>query len=39
MAVTAAGLLDTDEIWVAFGKGKKFRFFATHEMDLTNIKG
>ena len=32
LAVTAAGRLDIDELWVAFGTGKNFRFLAAHEM-------
>jgi len=32
LAVTAAGRLDIDELWVAFGTGKNFRFLAVHEM-------
>ncbi len=32
LAVTAAGCLDIEELWVAFGRGKKFRFLAAHKM-------
>ena len=32
LAVTAAGRLDIDELWVAFGTGNNFRFLAAHEM-------
>jgi hypothetical protein len=32
LAVTAAERLDIDELWVAFGTGKNFRFLAVHEM-------
>ena len=32
LAVTAAGRLDIDELWVAFATGKNFRFLAGHEM-------
>ena len=32
LAVTAAERLSIDELWVAFGTGKSFRFLAAHEM-------
>ena len=34
LAVTAAGHLDIDELWVAFATGKNFRFLAAHEMAM-----
>ena len=34
LAVTAAGRLNIDELWVAFGTGKNFRFLAAHEMAI-----
>ena len=35
LAVTAAGCLDIDELWVAFATGKNSRFLADHEMAVT----
>ena len=32
LAVAAAERLSIDELWVAFGTGKSFRFLAAHEM-------
>ena len=32
LAVTAAERLSIDQLWVAFGTGKSFRFLAAHEM-------
>ncbi len=32
LAVTAAQRLNTTELWVAFGTGKRFRHLAAHEM-------
>ena len=32
LAVTAAERLGIDQLWVAFGTGKSFRFLAAHEM-------
>jgi len=31
-ALTAAGCLDIDKLWVAFATGKNFRYLAAHEM-------
>jgi len=31
-AVTTAGRLDIDKLWVAFATGKNFRYLAAHEM-------
>ena len=35
LAVTAVGCLDIDELWVAFAKGKNFRFLTALEMAVT----
>ena len=35
LAVTAAEQLNMDELWVAFGSGKAFRFIAAHEIAQT----
>ncbi len=32
LAVTAAGRLDIEELWAAYGTGKKIRLLAAHEM-------
>ena len=32
LAVTATGRLDIEELWVAYGTGKKIRFLAAHEI-------
>ena len=32
LAVAAAERLSIDQLWVAFGTGKNFRFLAAHEM-------
>ena len=35
LAVASAQWLDLDELWIAFGVGKNFRFFAAHEIAKT----
>ena len=35
LAVASAQRLDLDELWIAFGVGKNFRFFAAHEIAKT----
>ena len=35
LAVASAQWLDIDELWIAFGVGKNFRFFAAHEIAKT----
>ena len=32
LAVTSAQHLNISELWIAFGAGKSFRFFACHEI-------
>lgn len=37
LAVASAQRLDPDELWIAFGVGKNFRFFAAHEIAKTLV--
>ena len=36
-AVTAAGRLDIDKLWVAFATGKNFKYLAAHEMPMALV--
>ena len=39
LAVASAQWLDLAELWIAFDAGKKFRFFAAHEIAIGKVLG